>query len=313
VVPDPEPESTKSARYRGRFAPSPTGPLHLGSLVAAMASYLQASVNDGEWLLRIENIDPPREVPGATQSIIQSLQAHGFAWHGDILYQQDNDPVFRDAVQALLDRQLAYACICTREQVRATARVGKSGPIYPGTCANKQLDATGAAPTAIRVSTADANAAFEDGLQGHVESDLATQIGDFIVRRKDGLIGYNLAVVVDDHHQQMTEIVRGADLLDFTPAQIHVQRLLGLDTPRYVHIPVLINPDGSKLSKQTGAPPLDDLRAAENLFEGLRLLRQQPPTRLANAPVDEIWAWARKHWRMENLHGVREIAHQNPT
>jgi len=309
VAPDPEPTNAHAhpARYRGRFAPSPTGPLHLGSLVAAMASYLQALVNEGEWLLRIENIDPPREVEGAADAIIGSLQAHGFRWHGEILYQNDRRDRFDDVVAKLLDRELAYPCDCTREQVRAVARRGKAGPIYPGTCHSRTAPPAASTPVAMRVRTAGTHVAFDDLLQGHIECDVDEEIGDFIVRRKDGLIGYNLAVVVDDHDQRITEIVRGADLLDLTPAQIHLQRLLALDTPAYMHVPMVVNRDGIKLSKQTGALALSDSRAAENLLEGLKLLRQAPPTRLASATVDEIWDWARDHWHPLNLSGLREI------
>jgi glutamyl-Q tRNA(Asp) synthetase len=160
---------------------------------------------------------------------------------------------------------------------------------------------------AIRVRTSESDVAFDDLLQGHIECNVEHEIGDFIVRRKDGLIGYNLAVVVDDHDQKITEIVRGADLLDFTPAQIHLQHLLDLDTPAYMHVPVVLNRDGKKLSKQTGAQPLSDSRAARNLVEGLELLAQEPPASLVTAAVDDIWDWARDHWRPRNLRGMREI------
>ena len=310
VASDPESTQEAPARYRGRFAPSPTGPLHFGSLVAAIASYLQALVNDGEWLLRIENIDPPREVEGATAAIVRSLQAHGFEWHGDILYQHEHDHRFNDVVSMLLERGQAYPCNCTREQVRTSARSGKAGPIYPGTCAARTAPLDAATPVAIRVRTSGANLTFTDLLQGHNDCEVEKEIGDFIVRRKDGLIGYNLAVVVDDHDQRITEIVRGADLLDFTPAQIHLQRVLGFETPGYMHVPVVLNRDGKKLSKQTGALALSDSRAARNLVEGLDLLAQQPSANLASASLDDIWDWARHHWRPENLRGMREIPKQ---
>lgn len=286
-------------RYRGRFAPSPTGPLHRGSLVAAIASYLQAHAHHGEWLLRIEDIDPPRAVSGAADAIIGALQAHGFRWHGDILYQRHNTQRFSAVVARLLDSGLAYACTCSRAELRRTARSGATGVIYPGTCRQRALSPDGDPPTAIRISTAGATVAFEDRLQGRIECEIEREIGDFIIRRKDGLIAYSLAVALDDHDQGMTEIVRGADLLDFTSAQIYLQQVLGLARPTYCHVPVVATADGTKLSKQTGATALDNSRAAGNLVEGLTFLGQCPPAQLATATVDEVWSWARDNWRLD--------------
>jgi len=311
VTIEPELSESGKTRYRGRFAPSPTGPLHFGSLVAAIASYLQALENDGDWLLRIENIDPPREVSGATGAIIDSLQAHGFRWHGDILYQKEHADRFAEAVAKLLDRGLAYPCDCSREQIRAIARSGKAGAIYPGTCRLRTTPPAATKPAAIRVGTSGASVFFEDLLQGPIDCNVEDEIGDFIVRRKDGLTGYNLAVVIDDHDQRITEIVRGADLLDFTPAQIYLQRLLDLDTPAYLHVPVVMKQDGSKLSKQTGAQALDDSSAAKNLFDGLDFLAQNPPANLRTAAIDDIWIWARDNWRPLKLRGSREIPKQD--
>ncbi|MGI9342975.1 MAG: tRNA glutamyl-Q(34) synthetase GluQRS [Gammaproteobacteria bacterium] len=288
-------------RYRGRFAPSPTGPLHMGSLAAAIASYLDAHAHAGEWLVRIEDIDPPREVPGAADAIVTALAAHGFRWHGDIIYQSRNVERFAAVVDALLADGRAYACICSREQIRQVAASGSTGKIYPGTCRSRAIAPGGAAACSIRLNTSAANVTFDDRFCGRVDCDIEREIGDFIIRRKDGLIAYSLAVVVDDYDQHITDIVRGADLLDFTAAQICLQRVLGLATPRYAHIPVVCAPSGDKLSKQTGATAVDNAHAAANLVAGLAHLRQSPPAELATATPADVWAWASENWRPENL------------
>ena len=286
--------------YRGRFAPSPTGPLHFGSLVTATASYLQAQAAGGEWLVRIEDIDPPREMPAATEKILATLRAHAFEWSGDVLYQSESR--FDAPLQALLDQDLAFWCACSRKQVQAAAGfTGVMGPIYPGTCRNAQLVSNNGDHLAIRVRAADTTITFDDYLYGSIECALATEIGDFIVRRADGLVAYALAVAVDDHSQGITEVVRGADLLNFTPAQIFLQQLLDLDTPKYLHVPVAVNKSGVKLSKQTGASPIDDTKPAENLVRCLEFLQQEPPPSLASGSLSEIWHWARANWRPRQL------------
>lgn len=292
--------------YRGRFAPSPTGPLHFGSLVTAVASYLQALVAGGEWLLRIEDIDPPREPAGAAEQIIDSLTVHGFRWSGDILFQRHNLQRFAAVAESLLERCLAFACTCSRKKVRETAKTGPVGPIYPGTCRNKTFD--GKIPYAIRLRTANQHVSFEDRLQGQVDCSLDKDIGDFVIRRKDGLIAYSLAVVLDDHDQGITEIVRGIDLLHFTPAQIHLQRVLGLKTPTYMHVPIAVTPGGDKLSKQTGAPALDNQTPVKNLFRCLAALHQQPPSALRTASLEAIWSWAGENWCPEKLTNCRELS-----
>jgi glutamyl-Q tRNA(Asp) synthetase len=291
--------------YRGRFAPSPSGPLHFGSLVAAVASYLQALVAGGEWLVRIEDIDPPREPAGAAEQIISALRAHGFRWSGDILFQRHHLQRFDAVAESLLERGLAFACTCSREKVRETAKRGPIGPIYPGTCRDKIFD--GKQAYAIRMRTARQHVSFADRLQGQVDCSLDKDIGDFVIRRKDGLIAYSLAVVLDDHHQGITEVVRGVDLLQFTAAQIHLQRVLALETPTYMHVPVAVTRDGDKLSKQTGAPALNDQTPVENLFRCLDFLRQKPPTALRSGSLDRIWVWARANWRPENLANYRNL------
>lgn len=293
--------SAPGEHYRGRFAPSPTGPLHLGSLVAAIASYLQALANDGEWLLRIEDIDPPRELAGASDAIISSLDTHGFEWAGEVLYQSNSAQRFAAVVKDLLADGRAYACECSREQIRRTARRTSTGPVYPGTCRDRGLSPDADRPVAIRIRTLGENVAFDDLVQGHIASPVENDIGDFVIRRKDGLIAYSLAVVVDDFDQRITEIVRGADLLDFTPAQILLQRILGYPHPDYCHVPLVMTAAGEKLSKQTGAVAIDDSKAAANLVEGLAHLRQDPPETLRNAGVREVWDWARENWSLGNV------------
>lgn len=292
--------------YRGRFAPSPTGALHFGSLVTATASYLQALAAGGDWFLRIEDIDPPREMPGAAEKIIATLQAHDFKWTGAVLYQSESR--FDAALEALLATDSAFRCACSRKRVRAQARsTGVMGPVYPGTCRNKGLTDDSANQLAIRVGVGETTISFDDHLYGHVDCALASEIGDFIVRRADGLFAYALAVVLDDHNQGITEVVRGADLLGFTPAQIYLQRLLGLSTPGYLHIPVAVNPSGVKLSKQTGAEAIDDSRPACNLVRCLQFLAQNPPASLSSQPLAEIWNWARLNWRPRRLAPLANI------
>ena len=305
MISKPSGDQPADAQYRGRFAPSPSGPLHFGSLLAAVASYLQALVAGGEWLVRIEDIDPPREVPGAAEQIVKALRAHGFRHTGDILFQRHNLQRFEAAVESLLERDLAFACTCSREWVRKTGRPGPVGIIYPGTCRNLNIDVR--QQVAIRMRTADQHISFDDRLQGPVSCSLSEDIGDFIVRRKGGLIAYSLAVALDDHDQGITEIVRGTDLLHFTPAQIHLQRALKLNTPAYMHVPIAVTPDGDKLSKQTGAPELNIQTPVENLFRCLEVLRQQPPQVLFSSPVEAIWEWASHHWRPDKLVNCKNL------
>jgi len=289
-------------RYVGRFAPSPTGPLHFGSLVAAVASYLQARINDGRWLLRIEDIDPPREQPGATNEIISALEHHGFEWDGDVIFQSESSDAHQAALTSLIERELAYPCKCSRRDL-ADAPRGTLGVIYPGTCRN----GCDADEVAIRVRTDDTEIAFDDILQGRLAQHLESESGDFVIRRRDGLIAYHLAVVVDDEIQGVTEIVRGIDLFDSTPRQIWLQQLLGYRTPSYAHIPVITHTDGDKLSKLTGAPGISLHEVEINLVEALNALQQQPPPDLAQSSREEIWSWAIKNWQLGKITGRKAI------
>ena len=284
------------AQYVGRFAPSPTGPLHFGSLLAAVASYLQARANNGLWLLRIEDIDPPREQPGADKLIIDALEAYGFAWDGPICYQSRNTERHEALVRELRSADLAYPCACSRRDLAGMPR-GPLGPVYPGTC-RAGCDAD---EVAIRVRTDDDPVEFTDLLQGSQAQRLESESGDFVVKRRDGLIAYHLAVVADDHDQRISEIVRGMDLLDSTPRQIYLQRLLGFEAPGYAHVPVVEVAPGEKLSKQTGAAaiPTDEVRPV--LLQALRALRQAPADDLRDASLESIWEWAIGAWNPEPL------------
>lgn len=285
--------------YIGRFAPSPTGPLHFGSLIAATASYLQARHHGGSWLLRIEDLDPPREVPGASDHILASLHTLGFIWDGPVLYQSRRHDIYQQALETLIAAGWVYPCACTRAEIADSNVGGLRGAIYPGTC--RQGLAPGRSARALRVRCDGTAIEFVDGVQGAQQQRLADEIGDFIVRRADGLFSYQLAVVVDDALQGVTEVVRGADLLDSTPRQIHMQNLLKLPTPRYLHLPAAVNAHGEKLSKQTGAPPLALDQPSALLCAALAFLGQQPSATLRDASLEACWQWAIAHWDMTRI------------
>lgn len=247
-------QDERLAGYRGRFAPTPSGPLHFGSLVAALASYLDARAHAGEWLLRIEDVDPPRVVAGAATAIKRSLTAHGFEWEGDVIYQSQRDEAYQQALGRLIQAQRVFACACSRKQISEHAVSGVDGPVYRGTCRSRDAAAAGA----MRFRVPERRLIFHDTLLGRVSCDLATECGDFVLRRADGVYSYQLAVVVDDAEQGITHVVRGADLLTSTPRQIVLQQALGYPTPRYTHLPVVLDARGFKLSKQTLAAPLVD-------------------------------------------------------
>jgi glutamyl-Q tRNA(Asp) synthetase len=270
----------------GRFAPSPTGPLHFGSLVAAVASWLDARRHGGRWLLRMEDLDPPREVPGAADAILRSLEAFGLHWDGPVLYQSTRHEAYREALAKLRASGMTYDCGCTRREVGKRGRPGLDGPVYPGTCRNGLPP--GKRPRAVRVRTGPGVIGFADRMQGSIRQDLAREVGDFIICRADGLYAYQLAVVVDDAHQGITHVVRGADLLDSTPRQILLQRLLGLSTPAYLHHPLVLTPGGEKLSKQTHAPPVDDSDPVPALLRALRFLGETVPEHGEDGSVEEV-------------------------
>jgi len=279
-------ESVSTPGYVGRFAPSPTGPLHMGSLLAAVIGWLDARAHGGRWLLRVEDVDRPREVAGTREEILLALEAHGLYWDGPVVRQSERTVAYGEALSALERAGALFRCTCTRRQVRA------SGGVYPGTC--RDLGRALAGDGTLRVRVGTASISFVDRLVGPVRQDLDREVGDFVVRRRDGLIAYQLAVVVDDAASGVTDVVRGMDLLASTPRQIHLQRSLGLPTPRYLHHPVLSAPEGPKLSKQTGAAAVDRERPGDNLGRVLTALGHAPPDALRGAPPQTLLAWAQE-------------------
>ena len=289
--------ATPTSAIRGRFAPSPTGPLHFGSLVAAVASFLDARSRGGQWLVRIEDLDPPREVAGAADAILRTLDACGLHWDETVLYQSARQDRYAAALDALQRSGHIYPCACTRREVADSALAGIEGRVYPGTC--RAGIASGREARAWRVRTNDEPLAFIDELQGRQEQRIEREIGDFILRRADGCWAYQLAVVVDDAEQRISRVVRGADLLNSTARQIYLQRLLGFDTPAYLHIPVAVDAAGEKLSKQTFARAIAVSAANEALVAALRFLGQCPPSSCNGASAAEILRWATSHWNQE--------------
>ncbi|MEK6594264.1 MAG: tRNA glutamyl-Q(34) synthetase GluQRS [Pseudomonadota bacterium] len=292
-------------RYRGRFAPSPTGPLHFGSLIAAVGSYLEAKSRGGEWLVRVEDLDPPRTVPGAADDILRTLAACGMRWDGVVVHQSTRSGAYHAALHGLRQRGLVYPCACSRREIADSGIAGIEGFVYPGTC-RAGLPGSRQA-RAWRIVTGGAHAEFKDAVQDRIAHDLETQIGDFVLYRADRVYAYQLAVVVDDAEQGITDVVRGADLLDSTPRQIYLQRLLGLPTPRYAHLPVAANASGEKLSKQTLAQPINAARPLPLLIDALRFLGQQVPDGLARSDVGSFWKWAVPNWDTAHVPRCRSI------
>jgi glutamyl-Q tRNA(Asp) synthetase len=288
----------------GRFAPSPTGPLHFGSLVAAVASYCDARQRGGQWLLRIEDVDSTRTIKGASDDIMRTLAAYGFAWDGEVVYQSRRSALYEQVLEQLQARALVYACTCSRKEIADSSTMqGIEGAIYPGTCLRHAVAADTAA--AWRLKTQAAPISFSDLIQGRQQHALASAIGDFVLKRADGVFSYQLAVVVDDALQGVTHIVRGADLLNSTTRQIYLQQLLGYPTPQYAHIPLVTNGDGQKLSKQTLAQalPADNVKAT--LIAALLFLQQPLPDNVDRYAVDAIWQWAISHWRLPQITPVQ--------
>ncbi|NQD92371.1 tRNA glutamyl-Q(34) synthetase GluQRS [Pseudomonas sp. CrR25] len=285
--------------YIGRFAPTPSGYLHFGSLVAALASYLDARAVGGRWLLRMEDLDPPREVAGAQDAILRTLESYGLEWDGELVRQSARHAEYQALLKHLLAQGLAYACTCSRKQLE-----GHQG-IYPGTCREAGHATKNAA---IRLRVPDLSYGFTDRVQGDYRQHLGREVGDFVIRRRDGLYAYQLAVVLDDAWQGVTDVVRGADLLDSTPRQLYLQELLGYTQPRYLHVPLLIQPDGHKLGKSYRSPPLPADQAAPLLVRALHALGQVVPAELAAARPQELLSWAMRHWQVDRIPRRRTLA-----
>jgi glutamyl-Q tRNA(Asp) synthetase len=290
--------------YRGRFAPSPTGPLHFGSLIAAAGSYLEARSRGGEWLVRMEDLDTPRVMPGAANQILETLRGFGFDWDGPVARQSARTEAYHAALHRLRGAGRVYPCSCSRREIADSAVHGIDGPVYPGTCAQGLRDARRA--RALRVRTDAQPIGFTDAVQGEIVQSLARDTGDFLVYRADRVFAYQLAVVVDDAEQGITDVVRGSDLLLSTPRQIHLQRLLELPTPRYLHLPVAVNPQGQKLSKQTLAAAVEEDATVPTLFAALDFLGQSPAPSMRHLPLREFWRAACADWDPARIPRVRE-------
>ena len=361
--------------YRGRFAPSPTGSLHFGSLAAAVGSYLDAKKHHGIWLVRMEDLDTPRCVPGAADDILRTLEAFGLHWDESIIYQSRRSAAYEEALHELQAGGAAYPCCCTRREIADSALHGIDGPVYPGTCrdgipagregrawrvrtdqflfrhsraggnpaiknafSSNTLDSRlrghdgalsscgiiefddslqGGHPNTVRVSgecgsggpaAAPAIGCFAVTCHSRIAQHLESEIGDFVGKRADGLFAYQLAVVVDDAFQSITHVVRGADLLHSTARQIYLQHLLGFATPAYMHLPIAVNAQGEKLSKQTLAPAITTVNMVATLIKVLEFLRQRPPAELGQGSVEEVLGWAVAHWQPERMKGCRQRA-----
>lgn len=278
------PLSVPRKQYIGRFAPSPTGDLHFGSLVAAVGSYLQARKNHGKWLIRVENIDPPREVAGSAGRIIADLERLGMSSDGPVLFQDSRLRAYVDACQALLLRGHAFFCSCSRRQLPPSG-------VYPGTCRTGSIARQ--AELRIRIRVNDDPVRLRDGIMGQLAQQLESEVGDFVIHRADGLPAYQLAVVLDDAYQGITEVVRGADLLDSTPRQVYLQRMLGLPTPDYLHLPMAVTASGEKLGKRLRSDPIHRDEPASAIRDALQFLGHNPPQGLC---LDMLWKWAIDHW-----------------
>ena len=286
--------------YIGRFAPSPTGLLHIGSLLTAVASYADARAHQGKWLVRIEDLDPPREMPSAAADILRTLEAFGFEWDGEVAYQSRRYDLYQDTLDRLKTVGLVYPCYCSRKDWQAAATHGADGFVYNGCCRNPQQrpDTQNKTP-AWRIQVPDRVIGFSDGIVGHYTQNLAHDIGDFVLLRADGYWAYQLAVVADDADQGITHIVRGQDLLVSTPRQIYLQQCLGVPTPAYAHLPLLTNSQGQKWSKQTLAPALD-LNQKEQLLRQVLTYLNLPDAPAVNRP-QELLDWAVAHWQMDKI------------
>lgn len=285
--------------YVGRFAPSPTGPLHFGSLIAAVASYLDARANGGRWLVRMEDLDPPREAPGAAEQILQQLTTLGLDWDGEVLYQSSRLDAYTEVLARLQEGGFCYNCDCTRSQIKAM------GAVYNGAC--RQRITPPQQEFAIRLKTESVKINLDDFIQGPYQQNVGIETGDFVVRRKDNLFAYQLAVVVDDEYQGITHVIRGFDLIDSSPRQIYLQQRLQYHTPRYGHVPVIVNEMGQKLSKQHFAAPIDLKNAAQLIHQTLQFLGQSPPQPTQFATAQSQLQWGIENWDIQAVPKLANI------
>lgn len=298
-----------SKRIVGRFAPSPTGPLHFGSLIAAVGSYCLARHADGDWLLRIEDIDTPRVVPGAAETIIRTLESLGFEWDGEIVYQSRRQSAYEEAVEVLREKGLIFDCACSRKEILASApHPGEDGPVYPGTCrGGLPRDRS---PRAMRIRVPEGLFCFTDGIFGRREECLQSSVGDFVLKRADGLFAYQLAVVVDDADSGVNQVVRGADLLGSTARQIYLYGCLGKEVPQYVHLPLALAADGEKISKRNEEIK-GFLEYEREVFRALRFLGQKIPDEFAAASGKEALQWGVENFCLSTVPAVSQVVHSN--
>lgn len=285
-------------QYIGRFAPSPSGSLHFGSLIAATASYLCAKSVQGKWLLRIEDVDKFRIKANSIDSIISTLASYGYHWDDDILYQSERESAYQEALNSLGD--LTYPCSCSRKFLQQQMPVGTYGYTYPGFC-REQISNPEVAQFAMRLRTHNKTLCFNDALQAPYCQKVETEVGDFIIKRSDKMFSYQLAVVVDDEYQNITEVVRGSDLLDNTPRQLYLQQCLGYQEPTYLHFPTAITSDGKKLSKQNHSPEVDDAQKRQTILRTLNFLGQQAPLLDCFSSLDDLWDWAITNWDRDKI------------
>ena len=282
-------------KYIGRFAPSPTGPLHYGTLVAAVASFLQARSQHGNWMVRIEDVDTTRCIKGADSRILNTLEAYGMHWDGEVMYQTDRTEAYEHVLEKLKHDQLVFPCVCSRKQL--AEKTGDWSPVYPGTC--RSVDHWPEEDYSVRIKVPDKIIRFNDTVYGEQQQNLAHEIGDFVIKRRDGLFAYQLAVVIDDAYQNITEVVRGTDLLDSTARQIFLQRCLGYSTPGYLHCPLVVDAAGNKLGKSAGAAAISTEYPVKTIASILTFLGQHELPDVAGISLEDAWRFAIAHWDLK--------------
>lgn len=294
-------QQLESRKYRGRFAPTPSGLMHFGSLVAAVGSYLDARSHHGEWFVRIEDVDQPRVKTGISEKLLSTLEFMGMYWDGPVIYQSQRYSSYQEALGFLKTLDLVYPCSCSRKEIADSAIMGLEGIVYPGSCRTGIPPEHDQRPQALRIKTNPDRIEFQDRLQGKIYQSIEKEIGDFVLKRSDGIYTYQLAVVIDDAWQGITDVVRGADLLNSTPRQIFLQRLFGYPELNYLHLPVVTNLQGEKLSKQTLAQPINASNPLSQLIAAIDFLGQSPPRELIEGNLTSFWTWAIENWSVTKI------------